>query len=103
MREALEKMNAGVMGRRAGTGTIFGEWETGEGKGDGGRGALVEWWRENVREREWDGRCFVLVTKEAWDEGKAVLVNAKTEGDGFIETMVAMDTVDSGLAVCGID
>lgn len=93
MREALEKMNGGIMGRRAGTGTIFGEWETGERKGDGGREALVEWWRKNVREWEWEGRCFVLVTKEAWDEGKIVLVTGKTEGDGFVETLVHTDRV----------
>lgn len=77
MKDALEKMNTGCDGRRAGTGSIFAEWENVPAEGVG---ELVKFWRENGRERECDGRAFVVVTKEAWDEGRAVLVGGEEDG-----------------------
>lgn len=86
MRDALRKMNAGVGGRRGGTGSLFAEWVNAP---EGGLGETVKFWREERVEREWDGGYFVLVRQGAWDGGKAVLVvegvGKKEEKMGEIE------------------
>lgn len=71
-------MNAGLSKRRAGTGTIFANWESAPGEDVGD---IVRFWRENAREREWDGRYFVLVKKDAWDHGKAVMMSVEEGQD----------------------
>ncbi|MDI1492222.1 MAG: hypothetical protein OHK93_003434 [Ramalina farinacea] len=88
IKEVLEKMNAGVGGRRKDTGTVFGEWEPGEGKGD-----CVDFWRENAREREWDGRAFVVVRKEAWEKGRVVLLVEAEGGEAIEEVEVEAEEV----------
>ena len=86
MREVLERMNAGGGDRRAGTGTVFAEWESAPGVGVG---EIVRFWRENAREREWAGEYAVLVRREEWDVGKAVLLGC---GDGQGEVcQIAID------------
>ena len=88
IKDVLEKMNAGMGGRRRGTGTVFGEWEPGEGKGD-----CLGWWRENAREREWDGRAFVVVRKEAWETGRVVLFITGDGGEPAEEVEVEAEEV----------
>ena len=93
MTEVLEKMNAGIWGRRAGTGTIFGEWENAPQETGGVREELVNWWKENARERDWDERGFALVTKEAWDDGRVVFVNRTEKEESSNETLVDVESV----------
>ena len=71
-------MNAGLGNRRAETGTIFANWESAPGDE---AGEIVRFWRENAREREWDGRYFVLVRKDAWDHGNAVMMSVEEGQD----------------------
>lgn len=88
MTEALNRMNAGLHNRRADTGTIFANWASAPGDD------VVEttrFWRENAREREWDARHFVLVKKDAWDKGKAVVISVDEGLNKACETVIDVE------------
>ena len=91
MTEVLNRMNAGLNNRRAYTGTIFANWESAPGDDD--VGAVVRFWRENARERDWDGRHFVLVSKEAWDNGRAVMVSVEDGRDKIREITIDVERI----------
>lgn len=90
MTEVLNRMNAGLGSRRAETGTIFANWESAPGDDVG---EIVRFWRENAREREWDARYFVLVRKNAWDNGKAVMISVEDGQDEAQETAIDVDRI----------
>lgn len=90
MTEVVKRMNAGLGNRRAETGTIFANWESAPGDDVG---EIVDFWRENAREREWDDRYFVLVRKDAWDHGKAVMISVEDGKDETHEMMIDVERI----------
>ena len=93
MKDVLEKMNGGVRGRRAGTGTIFSEWENPPEEAGGDRNKLVRWWNENAIEREWDTGGFVIVTKDAWNKGQVVFSSQEDREEDAKETLIDAESV----------
>lgn len=90
MTEALKRMNAGLGNRRAETGSVFADWESAPGDDVG---EIVRFWRENARERDWDARYFVLVRKDAWDQGKADMISLQDGQDKAHETTMNVDRI----------
>ena len=90
MTEVLNQMNAGLGKRRAETGTIFANWESAPGDEVG---KIVRFWIENAREREWDGRYFVLVRKDARDHGKAVMMSVDEGQDEAQEMTIDVEKI----------
>lgn len=90
MREVLDRMNSGLGSRRAGTGTVFAEWESAPGHDIG---EIVRFWRENAREREWEARYFVLVRKDTWSKGKAVIVSVESGQDEARKTTIEVERI----------
>ena len=90
MTQVLNRMNAGFGNQRTETGTIFANWECAPGDDVE---ETVQFWRKNAREREWDGRYFVLVRKDEWDQGKAMLMSVEEGQDKAQETTVDMEKI----------
>ena len=90
MTEVLNRMNAGLNNRRADTGTIFANWASALGDDVA---ETTRFWRGNAREREWDARHFVLVKKDAWDNGKAVVISVVEGLDKARETMIDVERI----------
>ena len=93
MKDVLEKMNGGVGGRRAGTGTIFSEWGNPPEEAGGDRNKLARWWNENAIEREWDTGGFAIVTKDAWDKGQVVCSSQEDREEDAKETLIDAESV----------
>lgn len=76
MKEITDKINRGLHGRKASTGSVVAEWENVSGDID----ETVTYFKKHQTERDWNSDYFVIVSGESWAREEVTLVCMGKDG-----------------------